>query len=158
MKAKLFILLCTVFFILISCCKEYPPIISEPEVSLLVGNWNVLSIDSGMYPSYPGSQFLHLDSLDYKGVFTFNDNCTGSIDGSVVQITCNRDYFTWVYNDSLEKIYFIFENDKCSKGEVTLLTKDSLLFDFKDYCRHPHPVGGYLYYKFTFIKDTANTN
>src|SRR3989339_97166 len=100
------ILLLVFLITALSSCKEEPPI--DKEYPLPVGRWNIIEVDSGFIPNVPNPSFLFIESLGLTGELIFNDNGRGSWYGDVELISCTFNDFTWVYNDSLSCIYFIF--------------------------------------------------
>lgn len=133
-----------------SCCREEPPIVTESP--LPIGTWSIVEVDSGYIPYTLHPSFQFLESMGLTGELVFNDNGRGSLTGDVELISCTINDFTWVYNDSLMNLYLIFE-DRVSKGIVKKMSKDSLVFDYKDWCRYGDMnTGAAVYYRITAVK------
>lgn len=135
---------------LVACCKDDPPIVTESP--LPVGRWNIIEVDSGSIPYTPNPVFQFRESMGLTGELVFNDDGRGSLNGEADLISCTFNDFTWVYNDSLENLYLIF-NDRLSKGIIQKMSEDSIVFDFQDWCRGgDRYTGAAVYYRITAVK------
>ncbi len=142
-KTKLVILL----FVIIGCCKEEPPIVVDP----IVGTWNTVFIDSGGIPVYKEIVYLPIDTLDIEGTWTFNKDGSGNIKGSIDQLTGGIEHFTWVVNDSLQKLFIISLSD-LTYGLIQKLDTDSLCFYFKEWKFNQIYTGNQIYYNIKLAK------
>ena len=137
--------LIVLFGILWGCCKDQTPIIIPPEVDPMVGNWLTVSVDSGMLPVYPNPEFVFFERLDLEGSWSFRDDNSGTISGSIDRLLFSLSDFTWVKNDSIQKLHFILNNE-LTYGLIQKLDADSLCFLFKDWPEYQTYTGSYVYY------------
>ena len=149
MKARIVILL---LIIIIGCCKDPIPVIDDP-VDPIIGSWNIVSVDSGNYPLVPNSSFQFRKNMGLSGIVTIDEDGTGLLSGEATLISCNQEYFSWVKNDSLELIYINYNEHFSTSGKIQKISKDSLVFDYRDYCRGGQMYTGvHIYYRITAIK------
>jgi len=142
-KTKLIILL----FVVIGCCKEEPPEIIDP----IIGTWDIAFIDSGWIPVYKDFMYNPIDTLDLTGTWSFNNDGSGFLDGSIDQLTGGVEYFTWVVNDSLQKLFIISYSD-LTYGIIEKLDGDSLCFYYKDWKFNQVYTGSQIYYNIKLVK------
>jgi hypothetical protein len=147
-----------VALLMLACCKVEEPVVVEAP--LPVGQWNILSVDSGNIPVVPHATFQFRKSLNLTGKIEFKENGSGELTGEADLISCTNNYFSWVHTDSLNNLYLIF-NDNVEpyshgylcKSIIRKMQKDTLILDYQDWCRGGNMITGVtIYYRITAVK------
>lgn len=149
MKINLLIIIVAV--LLSACNKAEDPVVEEAP--LPVGQWNIVSVDSGYIPVYPNASFIFSESLNLTGQIEFKKNGSGSLTGEAERISCTFNDFTWVRNDSLNLLFLIYRDCFLCKVNIQKMQNDTLILVYQDWCRGGNMhQGATIDYRITAIK------
>lgn len=152
-----------IFSIVVSCDKENVPngndntggntdTLGIEEHELPIGDWEIVSVDSGYIANRPGVGFVFLEKLSVSGSISFGDDNTGLITGDVTQINCGIEDFYWMQINSKKVLYFVLMDGFVSKGIIEKMNNDTLVFNYRDWCRGGQATGATTYYRITAVK------
>jgi hypothetical protein len=145
---KKVMVLCLVFMLLNSCCKEIAP---APPYSL-IGKWDIAAVDSlrmveGVYQDLYG----YIATLPVSGYVEFKPDSSGSFNQPIRRMVGTDNDFTWHHSALWGRIEFRFNDSEETNGIIFSQLKDTVQLYFADYLNRT-PIGVAWFYYVKLVK------